>query len=117
LNSGCPDRNCGPDDLAKPIQIVFETTEVEIYGGKRHPIFWDWKAGDALPTAVGNIDDTDPVSGKPEYHVVAIPPTLATKGQRALTILINPEVPAGLKDDFVLRKIHADREIGTRIGW
>ena len=113
--------------LTIPITITFEsgadtnillvTTQVEIFGGKTHPVYWDWLAGAPLPPPIGYIDDTDPIPGKPEFHLLTVPAKEATKAPHSLTILVNPDVPAGLKDDFVLKRIEADERVGMKVGW
>jgi len=106
-----------PDESVDPVQFLLMTTEVEIFNGKKHPVYWDWTAGNALPTPVGFIDDTDPIPGKPEYHLLSIPGGDAPKGKHWITILVNPEISAGLRDDFVLKRIEAHETIGAKIGW
>jgi hypothetical protein len=99
------------------IELLLMTTEVEVFEEKRHPVFWDWNAGDALPQPVGYIDDRDLIPGRPEYHVLTIPSDLASIGKHWITILVNADVQAGLRDDFVLRRIEAGENIGVKIGW
>lgn len=106
-----------PEGLDKPVYFLIESTEVEIFGGKRHPILWDWMPGDKLPTPAGFINDVDFTPGKPELHYIEIAPDLATVGKHTITILVNPEIAAGMKDDFILRRLEADNQIGAKFGW
>lgn len=105
-----------PDDDS-PIRFLLCTTDVEIFYDKKHPVYWDWVPGTALPTPVGFIDDTDLIPDRPEYHQLSIPHDAATLGRHTITIHVNPEVAAGLKDDFVLELIQAHNSIGAKIGW
>ncbi len=105
-----------PDDDS-PIRFLLRTTDVEIFNDKKHPVYWDWTPGNPLPTAVGIIDDTDLIPGHPEYHQLSVPHADAPLGPHSITILVNPEVSAGLKDDFVLERIEAHNTIGAKIGW
>jgi hypothetical protein len=100
-----------------PVQLLLATTEVEIFGGKKHPVYWDWAPGSPLPAPVGFIDDTDIIPGRPEYHLLSIPLGAATIDRHWITIHVNPEVTAGFRDDFVLKKIEAHESIGAKIGW
>ncbi|MBL8524094.1 MAG: hypothetical protein JNN20_10420 [Betaproteobacteria bacterium] len=100
-----------------PLELLLVTTDVEIFEGKRHAIYWGWVAGTPLPAPVGYIDDTDPISGKPEYHMATIPPASAVAGPHWITILVNPAVQAGMRDDFVLRRIEACDAFGVKFGW
>ncbi|VTS08280.1 hypothetical protein [Tuwongella immobilis] len=104
-------------DETAPAQFLLTTTEVEIFNQKTHPVYWDWTPGTALPTPVGHIDDTEFVPGKPEFHQLSIPRTELTLGKHWLTILVNAEIPAGLRDDFILKRIEAHNSIGAKIGW
>jgi hypothetical protein len=98
-------------------QMLLMTTQVEIFGGRKHPVYWDWTPGTAFPNPVGYIDDTDPIPGRPEYHLLTIPADQAKQGQHSLTVLVNPDIPAGFRDDFVLKRIEADEKAGMKIGW
>jgi hypothetical protein len=93
------------------------TTDVEIFNDKKHPVYWDWMPGDPLPTPVGFIDDTDPIPGRPEFHLLTIPRASASLDRHWVTIQVNPEITAGLRDDFVLKRIEAHETIGVKIGW
>lgn len=104
-------------DGDNPVQLLLMTTEVEIFNEKKHPVYWNWSPGDKLPTPIGFIDDTDLIPGKPEYHLLTIPRGDISLGKYTITILVNPEIPAGLRDDFVLKKIEAHESIGAKIGW
>ncbi len=106
-----------PDESTDPIHLLLKTTEVEIFNGKKHSVYWDWTAGNPLPPPVGFIDDTDIVPGRPEFHLLSIPGADAPKGKHSITIIVNPDIPAGLRDDFVLKRIHAHNTIGAKIGW
>ncbi|MCA9026286.1 MAG: hypothetical protein KDA86_13855 [Planctomycetaceae bacterium] len=105
-----------PDDDS-PIRFLLRTTDVEIFNDKKHPVYWDWLPGAPLPNPVGFIDDTELIPGRPEYHQLAVPPHNAQLGPHTITILVNPEVSAGLKDDFVLERVEAHDTIGAKIGW
>lgn len=104
-------------DGQDPIQLLLMTTEVEIFNDKKHPVYWDWTPGSPLPTPVGFIDDTDPIPGQPEFHLLSIPRASASLDRHWITIQINPEITAGLRDDFVLKRIEAHETIGAKIGW
>jgi hypothetical protein len=104
-------------DGTDPVKMLLMTTEVEVFNGKKHPIYWDWTPGTALPSPVGTIDDVDLIPGKPEYHPLSIPRAGAAVGKHWLTIHVNPEIAAGLRDDFVLKRIEAHETIGAKIGW
>ncbi len=103
----------GEDD----IQLLLMTTEVEIFNDKKHPVYWDWVTGSPLPPPVGFIDDTDPIPGRPEFHLLSIPRASASMGRHWITMQVNSELTAGLRDDFVLKRIEAHESIGTKIGW
>ena len=104
-------------DGTGPVKLLLMTTEVEVFGGKTHPVYWDWTPGQALPAAVGHIDDADLIPGKPEFHPLDIPRAAAAVGKHWLTIQVNPDVAAGMRDDFVLKRIEAHETIGAKIGW
>jgi hypothetical protein len=99
------------------VQMLLMTTQVEIFNGHTHPVYWDWTPGDPLPPPVGYINDIDPIPGRPELHLLNIPVSAATKGPHTLTVMVNQDVDAGLRDDFVLKRIEADERIGMKIGW
>ncbi len=100
-----------------PVGLRLTTTEVEVFGGRKHPVFWDWTPGATLPEPVGFIDDEEPVPGHPEFHQLAVPAAAATPGRHWVTIQVNPDVAAGLRDDFVLRRVEAHETIGAKFGW
>lgn len=100
-----------------PVQLLLMTTEVEVFNDKKHPVYWDWSSGAALPVPVGYIDDSEFIPGKPEYHLLTVPKAEATKGRHWITIQVNPDIPAGMRDDFVLKRIEAHESIGAQIGW
>lgn len=104
-------------DGDEPISFLLRTTDVEIFNDQRHPVYWDWTPGGPFPTPVGFIDDTELIPGRPEYHQLSIPHDESTVGPHTITIHVNPEVSAGLKDDFVLERIEANNNIGAKIGW
>ncbi len=104
-------------DGTDPINFLLMTTEVEIFNGKKHPVYWDWEPGTPLPTPVGYIDDTDIIPGKPEFHLLTVPRASATVSRHWITIQINPDIPAGLRDDFVLKRFEAHESVGAKIGW
>jgi hypothetical protein len=66
---------------------------------------------------VGYIDNTDPIPGRPEFHLLTILKDLATAGRHSIAIQVNAEITAGLRDDFVLKRIEAHDSIGAKIGW
>ena len=105
-----------PDDVDY-LSIVLVTTDVEVFGGKSHGIYWDWTPGEALGVRVGEIDDKEQVPGRKERHVISVPRHLATTGRHSITIVVNEEVAAGFKDDFVLVRIEASSSVGAKIGW
>lgn len=100
-----------------PITFVVTTTDVEIFDNKKHPIYWDWTPGISFSIPVGYIDDLDLIPGKPEKHLLSVPHNFATVGKHSITIQINSETAAGLRDDFVLKRIEAYESIGAKIGW
>lgn len=100
-----------------PAKLLLMTTEVEIFNGKKHPIYWDWTPGTPLPAPVGFIDDVALVPGRREFHLITIPHAAATLGQHWITMQVNPDVAAGLRDDFVLKRIEAHETIGAKVGW
>jgi hypothetical protein len=100
-----------------PVEFLLMTTEVEIFNDKKHPVYWDWSPGTAFPLPVGYIDDTDPIPGQPEFHLLKVPPGDASVGRHWLTIQVNPDIGAGLRDDFVLKRIEAHESIGAKMGW
>jgi hypothetical protein len=106
-----------PENNNDPIRFLLQTTDVEIFNDKKHPIFWDWNPGASLSTPIGFIDDTELIPGHREFHELSIPKDVATIGQHTFTIQVNPEVSAGFKDDFVLERIEAHDSIGAKIGW
>lgn len=93
------------------------TTEVEVFNGKRHPIYWDWQPGTPLPAPIGFIDDTELFPGQPEFHQLSIPHDISPAGRHWFTIQVNADIPAGLRDDFVLKRIEAHESVGAKIGW
>lgn len=106
-----------PEGFKDPVWFLLETTEVETFGEAQHPILWDWKPGTPLTTPVGAINNKDLTAGETERHFVQLSAEQATPGPHSLTILVNPEVGAGLKDDFILRRLGASQQIGARVGW
>jgi len=55
---------------------------------------------------------------KPEFHPLSVPRAAAAAvGKHWITIQVNAEVAAGLRDDFVLKRIEAHETIGAKIGW
>lgn len=105
-----------PADTA-PRKFLLQTTDVEIFNDKKHPVYWDWVPGSPLPTSIGFIDDTELIVGRPEFHELSVSSDKAAEGPHTITILVNPEVSAGLKDDFVLEKLLASNSVGAKIGW
>jgi hypothetical protein len=106
-----------PDEGLDTADFLLRTTDVEIYNGAKHPIYWDWQPGTPFDTPVGYIDDTDPVSDQPEYHLARIQGPVAKKGRHTITIVINQESDVGLKDDFVVEWLGANQMLGAKIGW
>jgi hypothetical protein len=104
-------------DGTDPVKMLLVTTEVEVFNGKKHPVYWDWTPGTVLPAPVGTIDDVDLIPGRPECHPLSIPRADAGVGKHWLTIHVNAEIDAGLRDDFVLKRIEADETIGAKVGW
>lgn len=104
-------------DGTDPVKLLLMTTEVEIFGGKTHPVFWDWEPGTVLPIPIGQIDDVDLIPGRPEFHPLEVPRASAPLGRHWITIQVNAEVTAGFRDDFVLQRIEAHESIGAKIGW
>lgn len=104
-------------DDNSPKNFLLQTTDVEIFNERTHPVYWDWVPGNPFPSPIGFINDIDPIVGSPEYHELTVPSDVATEGTHTITILVNPEEEAGLKDDFVLEKILASNSIGAKVGW
>ena len=102
---------------APVLRVLLVTNDVEIFGGKKHPVYWDWNPGDPLPTPVGHIDDVATIPGRPEFHVLEVPAASANPGKHWLTILVNSDVAAGMRDDFVLKRIEMDESVGAKLGW
>ena len=100
-----------------PAVFILTTTEVEIYNQKKHPIYWDWTPGSPFSTPVGYIDDTDGTTGTSEKHQISVPYNLASVGKHSITVQVNPATDAGMRDDFVLRRLEAFESIGAKIGW
>jgi hypothetical protein len=110
---------------ASIITILLTTTEVEIFqdaNGNRlvHNVYLDWEPGQPFPAPVGVIDDKAIFQGKPEIQKLDIPTALfrgGVVGKHTLTIHVNPNVSAGLRDDFVLKRIEISENVGARVGW
>ncbi|PZD70942.1 hypothetical protein C1752_08717 [Acaryochloris thomasi RCC1774] len=100
-----------------PVRFLLKTSDVEIFNDKKHPVFWDWEPGTALPSPVGYVDDTDLIPEQPEFHELSVPHSAAAVGPHTITLQVNSEVSAGLRDDFVLECIEAHETIGAKIGW
>ena len=100
-----------------PVRFLLRTTDVEIFNDKRHSVYWDWEPGSVLPAPVGYIDDVELIPGLPEYHELTVPKDDAATGTHTITVLVNPQVSEGMKDDFVLERIEAHDSIGASIGW
>jgi hypothetical protein len=105
------------DNGTIPINFVLTTTEVEIFDNKTHPAFWDWEPGTVFPSPIGQIDDQELIPGSPEKHLLSVPRNLATIGKHSITVQVNSLTSAGLRDDFVLRRIEAHESAGVKIGW
>ena len=97
-------------------KLRLRTTDVEIFGGAKHPVYWDWVPGQSFPTPVGYIDDTTGTPSVREFHEIEIPSDQAKVGIHTLTIHVNSDVALAMKDDFVLEQIDAEGSIGVRIG-
>ena len=107
-----------PPTSKEPVLFRLITTDVEVFGGKKHPVYWDWSPGTAFPAPVGYIDDVAMTPGRPEIsHPLTVPASAAAAGRHTITVLVNPDVPAGMRDDFVLMRIEAQNTIGAKIGW
>ena len=104
-------------DNTSPRRFLLQTTDVEIFNNKKHPVYWDWIPGEPFTTPIGVIDDTELIPGRKEFHELSVPSVVASEGPHTITIFVNSEVSAGLKDDFVLEKILASNSIGAKIGW
>jgi hypothetical protein len=102
------------------VTILLTTTEVEIFSGLVHNVYFDWEPGMPFPAPVGSIDDAIIFEGKPEIHQVNIPAAFfggTILGKHTLTVQVNPGASAGLRDDFVLKRIEISENVGARIGW
>ena len=100
-----------------PVVFIVTTTEVEIFGNRKHPVYWDWVPGTPFSSPVGYVDDQDLTTGKPEKHLLSVPSDSAAVGKHWITLQVNSEAAAGLRDDFVLRRLEAHESIGAKIGW
>ncbi len=98
-------------------EIMLLTDDVEIFNGNTHPVYFDWIPGTTLLPAVGHIDDVSIIPNLPEYHLLKIPTQGLTTGDHSITIVVNLQTPMGLKDDFVLRRIDMDNNVGAKTGW
>jgi hypothetical protein len=113
-----------PTDISS-VTILLTTTEVEIFtdaaGNKLvHNVYFNWQPGQPFPAPVGSIDDEIIFQGKPEIHQINIPMALfggTILGKHTLTVQVNPGASAGLRDDFVLKRIEISENVGARIGW
>jgi hypothetical protein len=107
------------------VTILLTTTEVEIFKDANdnklvHNAYLNWQPGLAFPNPVGVIDDEEIFQGKPEINKLDIPATLfqgGIVGKHTLTIQVNPGSEAGLRDDFILKRIEISDNVGARIGW
>lgn len=99
------------------IFMMLLTNEVEVFGGKVHYVYLDWQPGDPLPAPIGQIDDAIIVPDIPEYHKLTIPTKGLELGNHTITIIVNGEVKAGLRDDFILHQIDADNDCGMKLGF
>jgi hypothetical protein len=102
------------------VTILLTTTEVEIFMGLVHNVYFNWQPGQPFPAPVGSIDDEIIFEGKPEIHQINIPVALfggTILGKHTLTVQVNPNASAGLKDDFVLKRIEISENVGARVGW
>jgi len=88
-----------------------------VFNGKVHPVYWDWEPGSALSAPVGYIDDTETIPGRPEVHRLTVPAPAATIGRHSLTVVVNADVAAGFRDDFVLKRLEVADTVGVRVGW
>jgi len=91
--------------------------EVEIFNGKKRPVYWYSQPGTPLPTPAGFMDDTDIIPGRPEFHLLSVPHAVASVDRQGITIHINPDISAGFRDDFVRRRIKSHEFVGAKIGW
>jgi hypothetical protein len=111
-----PEDSTGVDTIT----ILLTTTEVEIFNNQVHSVYLNWQPGQPFPNPVGAIDDTAIFEGKPEIHQLDIPANLfgnTVVGKHTLTIHVNPDASAGLRDDFVLKRIEISENVGAGIGW
>jgi len=111
-----PEDSTGVDTIT----ILLTTTEVEIFNNQVHSVYLNWQPGQQFPNPVGAIDDTAIFEGKPEIHQLDIPANLfgnTVVGKHTLTIHVNPDASAGLRDDFVLKRIEISENVGAGIGW
>lgn len=104
------------------ITMLLVTTDVEVYrndAGEElvHNVYLDWEPGTRLPEPTGTINDQEQIPAHPEVHVLTIPTEAMRREKHTLTIIVNPEVQAGNRDDFVLKRIEMDDQAGARIGW
>jgi hypothetical protein len=114
-----------PPNTVDVVTILLTTTEVEIFADSNgnklvHKVYLNWQPGTALPPAVGVIDDQVIFAGQPEINQINIPGSSfgnAVAGRHTLTIQVNPNTNAGLRDDFVLKRIEISENVGARIGW
>lgn len=97
--------------------MILITSEIETIGKRPHLVYFDWVAGNPLSNPIGQIDDTDFIPGRPEYHCLKVRTKDLQEGSHTITIIVNTEVPLGLKDDFVLNRIDADENALIRIGY
>lgn len=104
-------------ESTEPLIVALTTSEVEIFNGKTHAVYFDWIPGSALPAPIGYIDDTTAIPGRPEVHLLTIPHAEATVGRHSITIIVNFDVPAGFRDDFVLNRVEVHESFGAKVGW
>lgn len=114
-----------PPETVSTVTILLTTTEVEIFKDSNgsplvHTVYLNWQPGTAFPPVAGIIDDSIIFEGKPEINRIDIPGTnfgSVVAGRHTLTIQVNPDTNAGLRDDFVLKRIEISENVGARIGW
>ncbi|MBS1518229.1 MAG: hypothetical protein JSS91_09095 [Bacteroidetes bacterium] len=102
---------------SKPkLKILLVTSEVEVYDKNTHQVYFDWIPGNSLPIPIGEINDKEIIPHRPEFHLLEIETTGLSIGNHTITIIVNPNISIGLKDDFILYNIDVDNDAGVRIG-
>lgn len=100
-----------------PLEIVLTTVDLQLLNGNSHSVHFDWKPGDPLNAPVGLINDTDRFQGIPGKHLLTSPHDAAGIGTHTITIIFNPDVPAGGRYGFVLKRVECNESFDTKFGW